>query len=43
MGEEKKTNPFLRPCNKNIRTQIGMLDATDEEVFGKIRAMKDAY
>ena len=43
MGEEKKTNPFLRPWNKNIRTQIGMLDATDEEVFGKIRALKDAY
>ena len=43
LGEEKKTNPFLRPWNKNIRTQIGMLDATDEEVFGKIRALKDAY
>lgn len=43
MGEEKKTNPFLRPWNKNIRTQIDMLDATDEEVFGKIRALKDAY
>ena len=43
MGEEKKTNPFLRPWNKNIRTQINMLDATDEEVFGKIRALKDAY
>jgi hydroxyacylglutathione hydrolase len=43
LGEEKKTNPFLRPWNKNIRTKIGMLDATDEEVFGKIRALKDAY
>jgi hydroxyacylglutathione hydrolase len=43
MGEEKKTNPFLRPWNRNIRTNIGMLDATDEEVFGKIRALKDAY
>ena len=43
MGEEKKTNPFLRPWNKNIRTQIDMLDATDEEVFGKIRGLKDAY
>ena len=43
MGEEKKTNPFLRPSNRNIRTNIGMLDATDEEVFGKIRALKDAY
>ena len=39
MGEEKKTNPFLRPWNKNIRTQIGMLDATDEEVFGKILSL----
>ena len=43
MGEEKKTNPFLRPWNRNIRTNIGMLDATDEQVFGKIRALKDAY
>ena len=43
MGEEKNTNPFLRPWNKNIRAQVGMLDATDEEVFGEIRALKDAY
>ena len=43
LGEERKTNPFLRPWSKNIRTKLDMLDATDDEVFAKIRALKDAY
>ena len=43
MNEEKKTNPFLRPWCKEIRTNLDMIEATDEEVFTKIRALKDAY
>ena len=43
LGEERKTNPFLRPWSKNIRNKLDMIDATDDEVFAKIRALKDAY
>ena len=43
LGDERKTNPFLRPWSKNIRTKLDMIDATDDEVFAKIRALKDAY
>ncbi len=43
MDEEKKTNPFLRPWSKGIRRKLNMIDATDEEVFTKLRALKDEY
>ncbi len=43
LGEERNTNPFLRPWSKNIRVNLDMIDATDDEVFAKIRALKDAY
>ena len=43
MNEEKNTNPFLRPWCKEIRANLDMIEATDEEVFTKIRALKDAY
>tara|TARA_B100000674_G_scaffold492728_1_gene513411 strand:- start:750 stop:1517 length:768 start_codon:yes stop_codon:yes gene_type:complete len=43
MDEEKNTNPFLRPWSKEIRANLNMMDATDEEVFAKIRALKDEY
>ncbi|XDA99335.1 hydroxyacylglutathione hydrolase [Sulfitobacter sp. LCG007] len=40
---ELATNPFLRPSNPEIRKRLGMLDASDAEVFGAIRARKDAF
>ena len=43
LGEERNTNPFLRPWSKNIRVNLDMIDATDDEVFAKIRALKDTY
>ena len=43
LAEERNTNPFLRPWSKNIRANLDMIDATDDEVFAKIRALKDAY
>ncbi len=41
VGRELETNPFLRASNKAIRTQLGMLDASDAEVFAEIRTRKD--
>ena len=40
---EKKTNPFLRPFDKNIRKNLNMIASTDEEVFSKIRLLKDQF
>ncbi len=41
--EEKKTNPFLRPKNKEIRVRLGMETNSDLEVFTKLREMKDHF
>jgi len=43
LGEEKQTNPFLRPDDPAIREHLGMLSATDAEVFGEIRSRKDSF
>ena len=43
LGLEKKTNPFLRPFDKNIRENLNMSRSTDVEVFSKIRALKDKF
>ena len=43
LGIEKKTNPFLRPFDKNIRENLNMRGSTDVEVFGKIRTLKDNF
>lgn len=40
---ELSTNPFLRASNPDIRARLGMEDASDAEVFGEIRARKDAF
>ena len=40
---ELATNPFLRASEKSVRDQLGMNDATDTEVFTKIRALKDSF
>ena len=40
---EKKTNPFLRPFDKNIRKNLNMIGSTDEEVFRRIRSLKDKF
>ena len=43
LGEEKQTNPFLRPDDPKIRKHLGMPSATDAEVFGEIRSRKDNF
>ena len=43
LGEEKQTNPFLRPDDPAIRERLGMPFATDAEVFGEIRSRKDNF
>jgi len=40
---EKATNPFWRPSSRGLRETIGMVGASDVEVFAKTRALKDAF
>ena len=43
LGEEKKTNPFLRADNKSFVKELGFSDKIDWKVFGRIRSMKDNF
>jgi hydroxyacylglutathione hydrolase len=43
LGEERATNPFLRPQSGELRSTIGLPGAADVEVFAKTRALKDAF
>jgi len=43
LGEERATNPFLRPQSVDLRATIGLERAADVEVFAKTRALKDAF
>jgi hydroxyacylglutathione hydrolase len=43
LGEERATNPFLRPQSADLRATIGMLRGADVDVFAKTRALKDAF
>lgn len=43
MGQERATNPFLRPDDPGIRHALDMLDADTVAVFAEIRARKDAF
>ncbi|GLC34674.1 hypothetical protein PLESTB_001236100 [Pleodorina starrii] len=44
LGEEKATNPFLRPGDSAIRQQMGMgPEAEDWQVFAAVRAAKDRF
>jgi hydroxyacylglutathione hydrolase len=40
---EKKTNPFLRPMSESLRTTLRMPNASDTEVFAKVRQLKDVF
>lgn len=41
MAREKATNPFLRASETEVKTALGMTDASDAEVFAEIRTRKD--
>lgn len=43
LGEEKATNPFLRPMSDNIRLHLGMANAEDVAVFAEVRKRKDTF
>ena len=43
LSTELQTNPFLRPADPGIRAQLGMVNATDTDVFAEIRARKDRF
>jgi hydroxyacylglutathione hydrolase len=43
IGEELATNPFLRAGDPAIRKLLGMVKASDSEVFAEIRKRKDNF
>lgn len=44
LGEEKRTNPFLRPYDAAIRGELGVgAGASDAEAFTAIRRHKDRF
>jgi hydroxyacylglutathione hydrolase len=43
IGVEKATNPFLRASVGNIRERLGMIAASDGDVFAEIRRRKDVF
>ena len=44
IGLEKRTNPFLRVNEAEVRRELGFdAAASDAEVFAKVRAMKDSF
>ena len=43
LSGELATNPFLRADDPHIRARLGMQQATDAEVFARLRAMKDKF
>ena len=42
MELERATNPFLRVDDPAIRSALGMMEASDVDVFARVRALKDA-
>ncbi|MFK4824721.1 hydroxyacylglutathione hydrolase [Paenochrobactrum sp. BZR 588] len=43
MAQELTTNPFLRASDTQIRAHLSMINASDEQVFTRIRALKDHF
>ena len=43
IGEELKTNIFLRYNNNDIKQALNLKDSSDKEVFSKLRDLKDTF
>lgn len=43
LGEEKATNPFLRPMSAGLRATLGLAGADDVAVFAETRRRKDTF
>jgi len=43
IAAERRANPFLRPQDKAIRRQLGLVEAADADVFAELRRRKNAF
>ena len=43
IGEERNTNPFLRPDSEALQRTIGLSGAEVVDVLAKTRSLKDIY
>ena len=43
LAKELETNPFLRPGDPEIRSELKMPDASDAEIFAALRERKDKF
>ncbi|WP_374764170.1 hydroxyacylglutathione hydrolase [Yunchengibacter salinarum] len=43
IGEEKDTNPFLRPMSPEIQQEVGLTGAALTKVFAEVRHRKDTF
>jgi hydroxyacylglutathione hydrolase len=43
IGLERQTNPFLRPSSPEIRQTLGLVHASDVDVFAEMRKRKDNF
>jgi hydroxyacylglutathione hydrolase len=43
LGSEKACNPFLRPASAEIRRHLGLAEASDGQVFARLRQLKDDF
>jgi hydroxyacylglutathione hydrolase len=43
LGEEKRTNPFLRPTSREIQENVGKVGASVIDVFAETRRRKDQF
>lgn len=43
LGEEKKINPFLRLSSEEIRENLESVNASEKDVFKKLRALRDNW
>ena len=43
IAEEKKTNIFLRCNDPSIKNALGLNNAPEQEIFSKLRDLKDSF
>jgi hydroxyacylglutathione hydrolase len=43
MGQERETNPFLRPTSRELQRRLGLEGSTPVEVFAETRRRKDHF
>lgn len=43
LGQERATNPFLRPTSPDLQATVGMMGADPVDVFAEVRRRKDSF